>query len=808
MNPLLLSALVALGLALAYFGRAWHGFVLPVALGLGLWAMTPGVAASGPFLAALGGLLAFAAVSGIPEVRRALVTRPLFPRVKRMLPRMSETERVALEAGTVWWDGDLFSGRPNWESFAAHRGPGLTIAEQGFLQREVEEACRLCDPEHVDATGDLSPELWEHLKRAGFFGMIIPREYGGLGFSAEANSAVVTKASSHNVTLGITIMVPNSLGPAELLLHYGTDAQRAYFLPRLARGEEVPAFALTEPLAGSDAGSLGSFGVVCYGMWQGAEVLGLRLEWDKRYITMAPKATLLGLAFRAYDPDGLLGEEHDLGITCALVPVHLPGVETGRRHDPLGVKFINGPTTGRSVFIPLDHVIGDRGGIGQGWRMLMDCLSAGRSLSLPGLACGTLETTTRAASAYAYVREQFGMPIAKFEGVEEKLSRLYARTWAMDAARLVTASAVAAGEKPSVISAVMKWMSTEELRVGVNEAMDVLAGAAICRGPRNVMSRAYQVVPIGITVEGANILTRTLIVFGQGVLRCHPFAFEEVRAAHSDDLVAFDRSFWGHVGHAVSVGVRAAVLGLTGGRLARNPFSSETTRHAQRFTRLSAAFALVTESAMATLGGDLKRRERLTGRLADALAWLYLGSCAIKRFEDDGRPSAEEPLMHWAALRAAAECEEALLGALANLPNRPLAFLVMRVAFPFGRTHQRPTDRLEARIASAVHESPDLRSRLTRHMYLPPQEAPGLGQLDRGFTLVQRAAGIRKRLRAAVAAGQLPKLADEHLADAAAAQGLISGHERETLETAKALQRDLIEVDAFTPPGYLARCGA
>jgi len=808
MNALALSALAALGLAFVYAGRAWHGFVLPVALGLGLWAQTPGVAASAPFLGALGALLVFAAVSGVPAVRRALVTKPLFPRIQRMLPRMSETERVALEAGTVWWDGELFSGRPDWAKFAAHRGPGLTIAEQAFLQREVEEACRLCDPDQVDATGDLSPELWEHLKRAGFFGMIIPREYGGLGFSAEANSAVVTKASSHNVTLGITIMVPNSLGPAELLLHYGTDAQRAYFLPRLARGEEVPAFALTEPLAGSDAGALGSTGIVCHGMWQGHEVLGLRLDWDKRYITMAPKATLLGLAFRAYDPDGLLGQEHDLGITCALVPVHLPGVETGRRHDPLGVKFINGPTTGRGVFIPLDHVIGEREGLGQGWRMLMDCLSAGRSLSLPGLACGTLETTTRAASAYAHVRQQFGLPIAKFEGVEEKLSRLYARTWAMDAARLVTASAVAAGEKPSVVSAVMKWTSTEELRVGVNEAMDVLAGAAICRGPRNVMSRAYQVVPIGITVEGANILTRTLIVFGQGVLRCHPYAFEEVRAAHARDLVAFDRNFWGHVGHAVSLGARALILGVTGGRLARNPFGAATRRHAQRFSRLSAAFGLVSEGAMATLGGELKRRERLTGRLADALAWLYLGSCALKRFEDEGRPSVEEPLMHWAALRAAAECEEALLGALANLPNRPLAWLLQRAAFPFGRVHRRPSDALESRIANAVHESLDLRSRLTRHMYLPPQDAVGLGQLDRGFTLLHRAAGIKKRLKAAVAAGQLPKLAEEHLADAAAAQGLISGHEREALESAQALQRELIEVDAFTPPGYLARCGA
>jgi acyl-CoA dehydrogenase len=807
MTALLLALLAALALGLLYLGRAWHALVLPIASALALWAAN-GAAREPLFLGCLAALIVFTLVSTIPTLRRRWLTAPLMPRVLKLLPRMSETERIALEAGTVWWDGELFSGRPNWNILAAHRSPGLSITEQGFVQRELEEACRLCDPDEVDRTGDLSPETWEHLKRAGFFGLIIPKRYGGLGFSPEANSAVVTKASSHNVTLGITIMVPNSLGPAELLLHYGTDTQKDHFLPRLARGEEVPAFALTEPFAGSDAGALTSRGIVCRGPWEGTEVLGLRLDWDKRYITMAPKATLLGLAFRAFDPDGLLGDEHDLGITCALVPTSLPGVETGRRHDPLGVKFINGPTTGRDVFIPLQNVIGERGGLGQGWRMLMDCLSAGRSLSLPGLSCGTMEMTTRAVSAYAHVREQFGVPIARFEGVEEKLARIYARTWAMDAARLVTASAVATGEKPSVVSAIIKWTSTEELRGVVNDAMDVMAGAAICRGPRNVLARAYQVVPIGITVEGANILTRTLIVFGQGALRCHPYAFEEVRSAHAGDLAVFDRAFWGHVGHALSTAARAFVLGVTGGRFARHPFGAAAGRHTQRLTRLSAAFALVSEAAMATLGGELKRRERLTGRLADALAWLYLGSCAVKRFEDDGRPPAEEPLMHWAALRAAAECEDALLATLDNLPNRRMAWLVRRAAFPFGRTQRRPSDALETLIAEAVHTSSDLRSRLTRHMYLPPTDAAGLGQLDHCHTLLQRAADIRKRLRAAVASGQLPKLAEEHLADAAVSQGLIDPAERKSMLTARAMQRDLVQVDSFAPPGYLARCGA
>ena len=811
MQMLVVLGLVALTVALFYHGRAWHGVVLPAALALGIWAAQggPGTQREPAFIACLVGLLIFVVVSAVPFVRRQVLTRPIAGSVKSMLPRMSETERVALEAGTVWWDGELFSGAPDWKVLADHSPPGLSIAEQGFIQRELEEACRMCDPEEVDRTGDLSPELWKHLKASGFFGLIIPKEFGGLGFSAEANSAVVTRASSHNVTLGITIMVPNSLGPAELLLHYGTDEQKQYFLPRLARGEDVPAFALTEPLAGSDAGALTSSGVVVKGRWEGKEVLGLRLEWDKRYITMAPLATLLGLAIRALDPDGLLGGEQDLGITCALVPTHLKGVEVGRRHDPLGVKFINGPTTGKDVFIPMDHVIGGEAMIGQGWRMLMDCLSAGRSLSLPGLSCGTMETVTRAASAYSHVREQFGMPIARFEGVEEKLARIYARTWAMDAARLVTAGAVATGEKPSVVSAIIKWTSTEEMRRVVEDAMDVFGGAGICRGPRNVLSRAYQVAPIGITVEGANILTRTLIVFGQGVLRCHPFAFDEVRAAQTDDLKALDKALWGHVGHGISTGVRALLLGLTGGRLAGSPFSAATRRHVQRMSQLSAAFALVSEGAMATLGGELKRRERLTGRLADALAWLYLSSCAVKRFEDDGCPSAEEPLMHWACQRATAEVEAALLGTLDNLPNRAMAWIIKRTAFPLGRRTSQPSDALESSIANAVHSSLDLRGRLTRHMHLPATDVPGLGQLDRAFILLHRSSGVRRRVKQAVKDGLLPRLSsEEQLIDAAVSQEIVSEQERETLATARAMQADLIGVDAYSPPSYLERCGA
>ncbi|MFT7676830.1 MAG: acyl-CoA dehydrogenase, partial [Planctomycetota bacterium] len=514
MTLLVLALLAALAFALLLADRPGLAAFVPLVLGLGIWQVfgSPGYA---PWIVAV----LLVAVVALPEVRRGLISGPVLKAIGPDLPTISETEQVALEAGTVWWDKDLFSGNPDWNKLLDFRGPGLTEREQSFLENEVEELCRMVDCEEVDKLGDLTPEAWAFLGKAGFMGLIIPEEYGGLAFSSEAVSAIITKASTHNVTLAVTIMLPSSLGPAELLLHYGTQAQRDHFLPLLARGEEIPAFALTEPFAGSDAGAMRARGVVCEREIDGKTVLGLNLNWDKRYITLAPNCTLLGLAFKAEDPDGLLGQPKDYGITCALVAADLPGVETGLRHDPLGVKFINGPTTGKDVFIPMERVIGEQGGLGQGWRMLMDCLSAGRALSLPGLAAGALQTCTATVTAYGSLREQFGMPIGKLEGVADPIGRIAGTSWMITAARELTASAVASGEKPSVISAIMKAWCTEAMRDGVNDAMDVQAGAGICRGSRNVLARYYQAIPIGITVEGANILTRTLIVFGQGVLR-------------------------------------------------------------------------------------------------------------------------------------------------------------------------------------------------------------------------------------------------------------------------------------------------
>ena len=810
MTLLVLLALFALAAFLAYVGRAFLAFALPIALGLFVWRvrLEPG---SGSAVGWWFVLVLFAAALvafGIPALRQRLVTRHAMRALAPIFPAMSDTERVALEAGTVWWDGELFSGRPRWKELLEFRGPELSERERSFLENEVEEVCRMVDNEEVDRRGDLSDEVWDYLKRKGFMGMIIPRAYGGLEFSALANSAVVTKVSSKSITLAVSVMVPNSLGPAELLLHYGTDEQRRHYLPRLADGREVPAFALTEPGAGSDASAMTSRGVVCRGTWQGEEVLGIRLNWNKRYITLAPVCTLLGLAFKLEDPDHLIGDREHLGITCALVPHDLPGVELGRRHDPLGIKFLNGPTTGHDVFVPIDSIIGGVAMAGQGWRMLMDCLSAGRSISLPGLACGACEVTARGVSAYALVREQFGLPLARFVGIEEPLARIAGRTWLMNAARKVTAQAVSSGQKPSVISAIVKAYLTESMRVVVNDGMDIQGGAGIVRGPRNLLARMYQAIPIGITVEGANILTRTLIIYGQGAIRCHPFAFAEIEAARRGDLAAFDRGLFGHLGFVVTNTARAGLLGWSGARLAVPPLGGPAGRGLQHLTRLSAAFALFSDAAMASLGGTLKRKERLTGRLADALAWLYIGSTCVKRWVDEGRRDSDLDFLRWSLEHACHEIEAALLGFLENLPNRPLAFALRVLAFPFGRIHAGPSDRLANRVARAVVENDELRERLTSDIHLSEDEQFGLGALDRGRRLALQAEAPRKKLKEAAKRKELARADECQLVAEALEKGLFEAAEAELVRAAHQARSELIEVDAFDPDEYLARCGA
>ncbi|TEA76816.1 acyl-CoA dehydrogenase [Allopusillimonas ginsengisoli] len=580
-------------------------------------------------------VMASAVVLGTQPLRTRLLTRPIYRLYRKILPQMSDTERDALEAGSVWWEAELFRGKPDWSRLMAVPRPSLTQEERDFLDNEVQTVCNMIDDWQIThELYDLPAEVWQYIRENRFLSLIIPKEYGGRGFSALAHSEIVTKLSTCNSALSVTVMVPNSLGPAELLLHYGTDAQKNHYLPRLARGEDIPAFALTSPWAGSDAAAIPDYGIVCKGQWEGEEVLGMRVTWDKRYITLGPVCTLLGLAFRLYDPDGLLGAQQDIGITCALVPASHPGVETGRRHFPLNAMFMNGPTRGQDVFMPLDFIIGGAGMAGQGWRMLMECLAAGRSISLPSSYTGMARLTSRTVGAYSRVRSQFRTPIGKFEGVEEALARIGGNTYLMDAARSMTAIAVDQGEKPSVVSAIVKYHLTERGRVVVNDGMDIIGGKGICLGPSNFLGRAYQQLPVGITVEGANILTRSLIIFGQGAIRCHPYVLDEMHAAQDSDsdrgLQAFDKAFWGHIRHTLGNTARALGHGLTGGRTIAVDVAvaPEMQTYYRQLTRYSCAFSVLADAAMLALGGSLKMRERR----------LRIGR-SRKRCAQPGRPS-------------------------------------------------------------------------------------------------------------------------------------------------------------------------
>ena len=749
------------------------------------------------------GLIAVVAIFVVPPLRRLLVTRWIMPILAGALPRMGETERIALEAGTVWWEAELFSGHPRWKKLLQEPKPALSDRERAFLDGPVTELCRMIDDWDVVQRGDLSPAAWEFLKKHRFFGMIIPQEFGGLGFSALAHSAVITRLSSRSVTAAVTAMVPNSLGPAELLLHYGTDTQKRHYLPRLASGEEIPCFALTEPEAGSDATAQRSTGIVCRGVYEGQEVLGMRLTWDKRYITLAPVATVLGLAFRLLDPDRLLGGDEDLGITCALLPAHLPGIRIGERHDPLGVPFLNGPTYGADIFAPLEFIIGGPAMAGKGWRMLMDCLAAGRGISLPSLAVGAAQLAARTTSDYANVREQFGLPIGKFEGIEEPLSRIAGHTYFMDAARRLTLGAIDSGEKPAVVSAIVKRYLTEGMRAVVNDAMDIQGGAAISRGPRNILAGAYASVPVGITVEGANILTRSLIIYGQGAIRCHPYVQKEMKAIAERDLAALDRAFFGHLGHVVTTKIRTVWHALSGGRFASVPVGGPVGSLLRKLTRYSAAFALVSDAAMATLGGTLKRRERLSGRLADALAWMYIGSAVAKRFLDDGRPERDTPLLRWSAAHVLYEIQTALQGVLDNLPNRPVAWALRLAVFPLGARLRRPGDRLSAAVAKVVLSDREALVGLTGDIFVPPPDEEGLGKLEAAASKIVAAAPIDRKIRDAVRAKKLKNLDGDALLDAALGARIITDQERCRAHDAAAARHDVIQVDSFASADYL-----
>jgi acyl-CoA dehydrogenase len=736
-------------------------------------------------------------------LRRMIVSAPLLKVFRRILPALSRTEREALEAGTVWWDAELFSGRPRWDTLLSTPPPALAPEERAFLDGPVETLCGMIDDwEVTHELRDLPPRAWQYIKDQGFLGIIIPREYGGLGYSALAHSAVITKLSTCSGTAAVSVMVPNSLGPAELLLHYGTAQQKDYYLPRLAKGIEMPCFALTSPEAGSDASSIPDFGIVCHGEWRGeSSVLGIRLTWEKRYITLAPAATLLGLAFHLYDPERLIGSNVHVGITLALIPTNVPGVHIGRRHLPLEAAFLNGPTWGKSVFVPLDAIIGGVEYAGHGWRMLMNCLAAGRSISLPANAVGMAKLCARATGAYGRVRRQFGVSIGYFEGVQEALARIAGNLYIMDAARAATAQAVDAGEKPSVISAMVKYHLTERGRRVINDAMDVHGGKAICMGPSNYLAHAYEQTPIAITVEGANILTRSMIIFGQGVIRGHPYLFKEISAVHADDpaagLRAFDAALCGHVGFAASNKARALWMGLTGARFVRAPGDANTRGYYRQLTRLSSAFAFATDVALVVLGGALKRRERLSARFADVLSELYLASCALKRYENDGRPAEDLPLLHWSMQDALARTERAFYGLFENLPGRFTPWLLRFVTFPWGRRFSAPRDRLGQAVCNLVLQPGPARDRLTAGMFVPQTEAHPLGVLEAALAAAIAAEPAERKLRAARRSESLGGPADAPDLATAVQQGVITPSEADAIERADSLRRKAIMVDDF-----------
>jgi acyl-CoA dehydrogenase len=752
-------------------------------------------------------IAAFAVVAlafNVVPIRRAIFTDRVLAVYRRILPDMSPTEKDAIDAGTVWWDADLFSGKPDWDKLLAFPEPRLSAEEQAFLDGPVEELCALCnDWEITHERQDLPPHVWQFIKDKGFLGMIIPKKYGGLGFSALAHSAVVMKLSTRSGATAVSVMVPNSLGPGELLMHYGTEEQKNYYLPRLAKGQEIPCFALTSPEAGSDAASIPDFGIVCKGTWQGKEVLGMRVTWDKRYITLGPVATLLGLAFRLYDPEKLLGDREDLGITCALVPTSTPGVNIGRRHLPLNAVFQNGPNNGRDVFMPLEWIIGGREYAGKGWMMLMGCLAAGRAISLPTSSTGGVKALTRFTGAYARIRSQFKTPIGKLEGVEEALGRIAANCYVMDATRIMTAGAVDLGEKPAVLSAIAKYHMTERARQSVNDAMDIVGGKGICLGPNNWVGRGYQMTPIAITVEGANILTRTLIIFGQGAIRCHPYVLREMRAAKemsgTEAAVEFDDAFTSHIGHTISNGVRTWVHGVTSSRLGHTPRNcSDETRHYYRFTsRLSAAFAFLADMSMMAMGGALKRKEKISGRLGDVLSMLYLISCTLKRYEDQGRKQEDLPLIRWAIRDLTYNAQHAIDQILSNFPVKSLATLLRWTIFPLGMSFRPPLDSRNRDCAKIALEPGAARERLTAGMYVPKSESDATGILEAAFTATIACEPIDEKLRKAVKKGKMAARPGRDLGSLALEKGIITPEENAQWQRKETLRKAVIKVDDF-----------
>jgi acyl-CoA dehydrogenase len=736
-------------------------------------------------------------------LRIVLISGPFMKTYRRLLPSMSDTERDALEAGTVWWDGELFTGNPDWRKLRDAPPPRLSAEEQAFIEGPCDTLCRMLDDFDIThRRGDLPPEVWDYIKSQRFFAMIIPRRYGGLEFSTYAHSCVLVKLAARSVTCASTVAVPNSLGPAELLVHYGTDEQKNYYLPRLAQGLEIPCFALTGPRAGSDAAAIPDTGVVCRGVFQGREIIGLKLNFSKRYITLAPIATVVGLAFRMFDPEHLLGEKEDIGITCALIPRETPGIEIGRRHLPLNIPFQNGPLHGRDVFVPLECLIGGLKMAGLGWRMLVEQLSVGRCISLPANATGGALAATLATGAYARIRRQFNTPVGRFEGVEQVIARMVGLTYIMDAARSVTTAAIDAGEKPAVPAAILKYHVTEMGRRVGNDAMDVHGGKGIMLGPNNYLGRGYQSIPIAITVEGANILTRSLIIFGQGAIRCHPFVLREMNAARNSDhrrgVDEFDRALFAHMGFAISNAVRSFVMALTFARFRRVLDSGPTRRYYQHIERFSASFAFATDLAMLTLGGYLKKKETISARLGDVLSAMYLASMVLKHHDNRGRPAEELPAVEWACRELLYQAQEQLHSVLRNFPNRPIAALARLLIFPRGLTYFAPADRLGRRVADLVLNNTETRSSLSRFLYCTDEPGNALAALQSVLEMAPMAESLEKKLRVeGQKTGRVRALDLAGQIEQSRALGILSEHEALFLADYDRKVMAIINVDDF-----------
>ncbi|NQZ10739.1 MAG: acyl-CoA dehydrogenase [Algicola sp.] len=748
-------------------------------------------------------LVALAIVLGVTDIRRQWITAPVFRFFKKILPPMSLTEKEAMESGDVWWDGELFCGKPDWQKLHNYPKPRLSHEEQDFLNNQVETLLAMIDDYQITQKDrDLPADVWQYIKDHGFFAMIIPKKYGGLEFSAIANSTIVTKIATRSISVAVTIMVPNSLGPGELLLHYGTEAQKDQWLPRLANGSEIPCFALTGPEAGSDAGGIPDKGIVCEQQYNGEKTLGIRLTWNKRYITLAPVATVLGLAFKMVDPDKLLGDEQDIGITCALIPTSHEGVKIGDRHDPMGMAFMNGTTYGEDVFIPIDWIIGGQAYAGRGWRMLVECLSAGRGISLPALSTAGGHMASRMTSAYVYVRRQFGLSIGKFEGVQEALARIGSNSYVLEAMRTMTAGAIDLKVSPAVVTAIAKYHMTEMSRAIVNDSMDIHSGKAIQMGPKNYLAFGYMSVPISITVEGANILTRNLIIFGQGAIRCHPFVLGEMAAAANPDakqgLRDFDELLVKHVLYAAGNKIACLFQGLTVGRFNETPVAGETGKYYRQLTRMSRGLAFAADVSMLVLGGGLKRKEMISARMGDILSQLYIASTVLKRYEDDGRQMSDLPFVHYALQNCLYQIGKAFDGFFQNFPNRLVARSLEFIIFPYGIHYQPPKDEIAQQVCEGMTKPGIMRDRLSHLCYLGEAEDDITGSMERAYEGMVEADLIFKPIVAAQKAGEMDKglpLADT--ITQALSRKLITQQQADTLLAVEKLRWEAISVDSF-----------